>query len=93
MTKDENLVAGVKEYLDKLETRLSKVPFIQHAADISWEGGNYQFIFHESIKLPEYVEKFRFFLEYPDLEDNGLTFADVKEFEALVNGYEKMTDD
>lgn len=35
MTKDENLVAGVKECLDKLETRLSKVPFIQHAADIS----------------------------------------------------------
>ena len=75
MTKNENLVAGVKEYLDKLETRLSKVPFIQHAADISWEGGNYQFVFYESVKLPEYVEKFRFFLEYPDLEDNGLTFA------------------
>ena len=93
MTKNENLVAGVRKYLDKLETRLSKVPFIQHAADISWEGGNYQFIFHESIKLPEYVEKFRFFLEYPDLEDNGLTFADVKEFEDLVDGYERMTDD
>ena len=88
-----NLVEGVREYLDRLEKRLKNVPYAMHAADITWEGGNYQFVFCESIKLPEYVEKFRFFLDYPNLEDNGLSMADAIALQALVEGYEKQSNE
>lgn len=92
MAKNENLVKEVDEYIKRLESRLKKVNFIQHTADIIWEGGTYHFSFRESIKLPEYVEKFRLFLGYPDLEDNGLNVEDIKNLKELAESYENMTD-
>lgn len=93
MAKNENLVKEVEEYIKRLESRLKKVKFIQHTANIIWEGGTYHFSFSESVKLPEYVGKFQLFLGYPDLEDNGLNAEDLKNFRELVSAYENMTDE
>ena len=92
MAKNENLVKEVEEYIKRLGSRLKKVKFTQHAADIIWEGNTYHFCFNESIKLPEYVGKFQLFLGYPDLEDNGLNAEDIKNLKELTELYENMTD-
>lgn len=92
MAKNENLVKEVEEYIKRLESRLKKVQFTRHTADIIWEGNTYHFCFNESIKLPEYVGKFQLFLGYPDLEDNGLNAEDIKNLKELTELYENMTD-
>ena len=92
MAQNENLVKEVEEYIKRLGSRLKKVKFTQHAADIIWNGGTYHYSFNESIKLPEYVGKFQLFLGYPDLEDNGLNAEDIKNLKELTELYENMTD-
>lgn len=94
MAKDEKLGMKVKVILNRIDARLQKLPYAMHTAKIFCnEEKKTEFSFPESIKLPEYVEKFRFFTVYPDLEENGLTMKDVQNLYDMAADLEAKKDD